>query len=139
MRMLIEMRWVLLTAALGAGVGYALALFLPGASASSEMVIIAAAALQAAGAFVMGRHFAARGGSGGWASVVAWLAVVSWVVAYVSAMAGTAAGAGGLVYGLLITLPALALAPVLQGVAAVGFALKERTLRAQSAAELKEG
>ena len=138
MRVLIEMRWVLLTAALGAGIGYALALFLPGASASSEMVIIAAAALQAAGVFAMGRHFAARGVSGGWAIVVAWLSVAAWVVAYVSAMAGTAAGPGGLVYGLLITLPALVLAPVLQGVAVIGFALKERKLRTQSAAEIEQ-
>jgi hypothetical protein len=138
MRALIEMRWVLLTAALGAAIGYLLALFLPGASASSEQVIVAAAALQAAGAFAMGRHFAARGMSGGWAIVVAWLAVASWAIAYVSAMVGAAAGPRGLVYGLLITLPALVLAPVLQSVAAIGFALKERKLGKRTEAEVKE-
>lgn len=123
---LIAGRWVLLIAALiGAGTNIWL-VGSPSTTTGPEFLLPLVAMLQAGGTYGFAKYLAARNVKGGWPVFVGYAAAVLWVVVLLSAMAGVAAGPGGLVYGILITLPALALAPLLQIAALWGFAGREK-------------
>lgn len=123
---LIAGRWVLLIAALiGAG-AIVWPLVSPSAGAGPEFLLPLVIVLQAGGAFGFAKHLTARHAKGGWPVFVAYAAAALWIVVLLSTMAGVAAGPGGLAYGILITLPALALATLLQIAALIGFWIKER-------------
>jgi hypothetical protein len=125
MQALVMARWLLLGLALGCGVVLALALFttniLP-QGAPLDAIMLAAPVLQAAGVFAAAR--ASRPGR--WAVVAGYLAAVCFAIAYLASGAAVAAGPGELVYGLLILMPAGALALLLQIAALFGFARSER-------------
>lgn len=82
-----------------------------------------AATFHGAGTCAMRAHLAARAG---WPVLVGWLAVAAWVIEFVSAGMGVAAGPGGLVIGLLVTLPALAIAVLAQIASLIGFARRDK-------------
>lgn len=124
---LAKWRWVLLSAALICGVGFALVVFAFTSIVGSpifEVLFPAAAPLQALATFAAHARLKAL-----WPTIVGYLAALLWLAAYLTAMAGEAAGPGGLVYGLLIMLPGIALGAVLQLAAALGFYLAERKAR----------
>lgn len=123
---LIAGRWVLLVAALISAGAIVWPLASPSAAAGPEFLLPLVIVLQAGGAFGFAKHLAARNVKGGWPLFAAYAAAVSWIVMLLSSTAAVAAGPGGLVYGLLIMLPALALAVLLQVVALIGFLIKER-------------
>jgi hypothetical protein len=118
---------VLLIAALVGAGAIAWPLLSPDAGATPELLLPLVAVLQALGTFGFARHRAARNVKGGWPVFVGYSAVLVWLIVIASAAAGVAAGPGGLVYGMLITLPALALAPLLQIAALLGFWLGEKS------------
>lgn len=122
MHSLIRMRWVLLIVALAGGAMFVLPLLLPDTplALAAEAGLWAAIVLQPLGVFAMSRHFA----RGGWPVIVGYLAALTWLIVLLSAQAGVAAGPGGAVYGILITLPALALGLVMQVAALLGFLAK---------------
>lgn len=130
MRFLIALRWVLLIAALVCGVAF----FVPWAVSSAQFWGIpfadgmpAAALLQALGTLAMSRHTATRGARATWSTILGYGAVAGWLGALMAANAGVEAGSGGLVYGLLIMLPAALIGLLLQIAALIGFT---RALRA---------
>lgn len=119
-------RWVMLIAALVGAGAFAWPLLSPGAGATPELLLPLVAVLQALGTFGFAKHRAKRNVKAGWPVFVGYSVVLAWLIVIASAAAGVAAGPGGLVYGMLITLPTLALAPLLQIAALLGFWLGER-------------
>lgn len=128
MQKLIAYRKALVWAALIAGVVTIAMAFVPtqGPTLPVDIFMLAAVVLQGAGVTGMRAHFKARNEP---AILVVWAgyaAAVAWLAAWLSALAGVAAGPGGLVYGLLITLPGMALGILLQAVTVAVFVAKER-------------
>lgn len=126
MAWLIKLRWVLLGLAFLCALTWAGAYALPYGVKQMLPISVAlygAAPLQALGVFGMSRHLGARGGL---AIGMGYGAALLWVVALVGSALGAQAGAGGLVYGILIVLPAIGLAGLLQAIAILLFALKPR-------------
>jgi len=137
MNLLIQLRWVMLGAALLASGIFAVPLMLPmfpqvvpvGLGLPPEAVFGTAIALQGAGTVAMGRRFRARGVLGGWMAAVSYLAVLVLIIVLASVFVGSAAGPGGLGVGLLVTIPGAILGFALQAIAALGFLLLERRAR----------
>lgn len=123
MQVLINLRWVLLGLAFVCALVIGLTVWgLVPAPLPVEACLWAGGPLQALGAFAMGKHLASRGR---WPVIVAYAAVAFWAVAVWAAVAGTAAGPGGLVYGLLVLFPAVTVAGLLQLVALIAFARRK--------------
>ncbi len=123
MRVLVRLRWVLLIVALICGGVCVLPLVMPEApvpSVAFDVAAVLAVVLQALGIWAM-----RASGVRGWPLFVGFLAAIIWAVAYAAAMAGVAAGPGGLVYGLLIMLPGMALGLLLQVAALTGLAMRK--------------
>jgi|CXWL01.1.fsa_nt_gi peptidoglycan/LPS O-acetylase OafA/YrhL len=123
---LVQARWGLLLAALaGAGLNF----WMIGSQTptpGAELLLPVVALLQAGGVYGFAKYRAARGQKAGWPVFVGYAAAVLWVIAFLSGLAAVAAGPGGLVYGLLITLPTIVLAPILQIAALIGFRGKQK-------------
>ena len=127
MQFVVAWRWVWLIAALLC----ALSFFAPMVVPYSQSVLLpigvtmwATLPLQALGAFAMHRRH-----KFGWAVVFAYLAALFWLILLVASGAAVAAGPGGVAYGILIVLPALAIAGLLQLASLLMFILKERAAR----------
>ena len=121
MQILVQARWLLLTAALVCGLLTALPWVYPPSmywGVSFDWAFPGAAVLQTLGAVAMSRARSKRL----WV-IVAFVSAVAWAVAFVGASLGVAAGAGGLVYAFFIMLPANAVAILTQIAALIGFAM----------------
>jgi len=122
MQTLIRARWLLLIAALACGLLATLPWVYP-ASAYWGLAfdwVPGAAVLQAFGVFAMAKASARPL----WV-LIGFLSAFAWAVAYFAALVGVAAGAGGLVIGLYLLLPAHALAMITQIAAFIGFAARK--------------
>ncbi len=138
MQSLAPLRWGLLIAAFISGAAY----WAPPLTAStgsadvnnliSNVTAFLAPIMQVTGTFAMGAHLQTRGAKAGWAIVVGFSAAAVWLIALLAGLAGQAAGAGGLAWGLLLMLPAAILGPILQIAALIGFANAERSARGGS-------
>lgn len=121
--MLVQLRWVILGAALICGLITILPWVCPPSmywGVSFDWAFPGAAVLQGIGAIAMMQARAKRL----WV-IVAFVSAVAWVIALVGATLGVAAGAGGLVYGLFIMLPANAVAVLTQIASLIGFAAQK--------------
>lgn len=120
MQTLVNARWGLTIVALICGLISAAPWVRPMTIIPSEVfdgAVVGAAALQALGTFAMSRNGA------GWLSVtMGYIAALCWIVVLFSGAAAVAAGSGGLVYGLLVMMPATALGLLLQIASLIGFA-----------------
>lgn len=123
MQILISLRWVLLGLALACALAFGLFFFgISPVTLPIEACLWAGGPLQALGVFAMHKHLATNGG---WPVIVGYVAAALWIVAIWAAQAATAAGAGGLVYGLLVLFPSIGIAGVLQLIALIGFARRK--------------
>ena len=124
MGLVVQLRWGWLTAALLCALAFAAPMVVP----YSQSVLVpigyamyATLPFQLLGAVAMHK----RHGRGG-AVVVAYLAALFWLIGLAAAAAAVSAGPGGMVYGILIVLPAIAVAGLLQIAAFLMLVLKER-------------
>lgn len=117
--------WVALIGALACGLVMGLPLVAAGVAPPAslyDVAMMAAPALQVVGVFLLRRAGVARG----WAVVAGYLAAVAFVVAWIGATRGVEAGAGGLVYGLFMLMPGIALGLLLQIVTLSMLAMRKR-------------
>lgn len=121
MQILIQARWVLLGAALLCALIMALPWVYPAHlywGLPLDWAFPAVCILQGLGVFAMWKARARML----WVIVGA-ISAIAWVISYVAAGAAVEAGPGGLVYGLLIVLPAEAVGMLAQVAALIGFAM----------------
>jgi len=119
MQVLIQARWLLLTAALACGLITSLPWVYPASAywgLSFDWAFPSAAILQVLGVFAIARAGAKRL----WV-IVGYVSAIAWGIAYAAATIGVAQGAGGLVIGLYVMLPANAVAVLTQIASFVGF------------------
>lgn len=121
MQVLVQARWFLLAAAFVCALVMALPWIYPAHvywGLPLDWAFPAVGVLQAIGVFAMHRAGASRL----WVIVGA-ISAVAWLVSYSVAGLAVEAGPGGLVYGLLIVLPAQGIGFLTQAAALIGFAL----------------
>lgn len=117
---LIQARWLILLAAFLCGWSTALPWVYPPAlywDVSFDWALPVAAVLQGMGTFAMSKSGARRL----WV-IIGYISAAAWLIAFLGALAGVAAGAGGLVYGFFVLMPALVVGALTQVVALIGFA-----------------
>lgn len=125
MQILIQVRWLVLSAALVCGLLTTLPWVYPAAmywGVSFDWAFPGAAFLQVLGVFAMARAGAKRL----WV-IVGYVAAVAWAIAYAAATVGVAQGAGGLVVGIFVMLPANAVAILTQIASFIGFVVSRKS------------
>lgn len=117
---LVKARWVVLGLALTFGLVSALPWVAPAVAINwtipLDVTLIGAALLQGVGTFAM-----QRAGAGWFSLACGYVSAFAWIVAELAGIAAVQAGPGGLVYGLLIMMPATGLALLTQFGALIGF------------------
>jgi len=119
MQILIQARWLLLIAALACGLITSLPWVYPASQYwgfSFDWAFPGAAILQ-----VLGVYAIARAGARRLWVIVGYVSAIAWGIAYTAATIGVAQGAGGLVIGLYVMLPANAVAILTQIASFAGF------------------
>lgn len=130
MQTLIAARWFLIVAALICGAAFLLPFVYPASqywAFRPEQLMMLVPPLQWAGTLGMSRNLAARGVAARAVVQVGYVAAIAWLAALIGAAVGQAAGPGGLVYGILLLLPAAAIGLLAQILSFVGFMRAERS------------
>lgn len=130
MQTLIAARWFLIVAALICGGAFLMPLAYPASqywAFPPERLMILVPPLQWAGTLGMSQHFAARGIAAKPLVQAGYVAAIAWLAALIGAAVAQATGPGGLVYGMLLLLPAAGVGLLAQILSFIGFMRAERT------------
>lgn len=130
MQTLITARWFLIVTALIFGAAFLIPFAYPASqywAVRPERLMMFVPPLQLAGTIGMSRHFAARGVAVKQLVQAGYVAAIAWLAALMGAAVSQASGPGGLVYGMLLLLPAAGVGLLAQILSFIGFMRVERT------------